>query len=188
MNSTKIPDIGSCIYCDTNEDLTNEHFLPYGLGGKEILKKASCKTCAKETSQIEERLMRGIWRPYRQALNLPSRSKIYPRYYPVELVTFKGEKKPVQIPTENYPAVIFFVFETPSVLLDRTHTAPPSAKEVLLKLIRPFPTKVLEEQKIRAIQPWEQIEYPVNFESSDLLRFIAKVAHGYVHYRHDLPA
>jgi C4-type Zn-finger protein len=67
-------DIGKCIYCNSTENLSDEHVVPYGLGGTLILYKASCSNCARETSKFERRLLRGHWWPYRQFLGLRSRT------------------------------------------------------------------------------------------------------------------
>ena len=49
-----------CIYCGS-QDLTEEHYLPEGLGrfrGYEKLKNRICKKCQTKCSQLEEQLLR----------------------------------------------------------------------------------------------------------------------------------
>jgi hypothetical protein len=52
----------SCIYCGTQADqteakeLSDEHIIPYALGGNLVLPKASCDRCAKETHAFEGHL------------------------------------------------------------------------------------------------------------------------------------
>jgi hypothetical protein len=66
--------IGSCIYCGTNAgQMTDEHVIPFGLGGGLILPKSSCKTCAKETARMEQIIQRMFLGPFRIRLGLPTR-------------------------------------------------------------------------------------------------------------------
>jgi len=178
------PVIGYCIYCGSTKNLSDEHVLPYGLGGKLVLKKASCRDCAKVTASLEQRLLRGHWWPYRQILGIKTRSGGYPKYRPVNLVPLAGEKRPVQVLSEDYPIVVFLDFDPPAVLSGKIRPEPPFAKAMALKQIGNGPSRALDNGSLRPLFPWEKIEYPTNFESSDLLRFIAKVAHAYAIHQH----
>ncbi len=40
-------EVGSCIYCGSTDNLSNEHIIPYGLGGNLELPKSSCSRCAR---------------------------------------------------------------------------------------------------------------------------------------------
>ena len=43
------PSFGECIYCGAlakDVELTDEHIIPYSLGGEAIILDASCKACA----------------------------------------------------------------------------------------------------------------------------------------------
>jgi hypothetical protein len=53
--------VGSCIYCSSNKKLSDEHIIPYGLGGRFVLPKASCDACAKKTSKIERLCLRTMF-------------------------------------------------------------------------------------------------------------------------------
>lgn len=52
--------IGKCIYCGSTDNLTREHVVPRGLGGPWLLLKASCKKCARITSDFEGGVLGGI--------------------------------------------------------------------------------------------------------------------------------
>jgi HNH endonuclease len=110
-NITAHPIVGSCIYCGEKEGLSDEHVIPYGLGGNLILRKASCHTCAKITSNLELRLLRGQWWPYRKTLEIQTRSGNYPKYRPAHLVQLYAPKIPIQIKSDDYPVVVFFDFD-----------------------------------------------------------------------------
>jgi hypothetical protein len=75
--------VGSCIYCGTKEgEMTNEHVIPFGLGGTLVLPKSSCKQCAKETARMEQTIQRMLLGPFRIRLGLPTRR---PKERPQEL-------------------------------------------------------------------------------------------------------
>jgi hypothetical protein len=180
------PNIGVCIYCGEKKGLSDEHIIPYGLGGKLVLKKASCKSCAKITAKLEQTLLRGHWWPYRKILNIQTRSGNYPKYRPAELIHPYRPKIPIQVKSDDYPIVVFFDFDIPSVLIGKERPEPSFAKEAGLKFIGQNPSYVLDKGVIRLLRQDEQVEYPINFESSDILRFIAKVAHGISIYKYGL--
>jgi HNH endonuclease len=184
-NKQASPIIGSCIYCGEKNGLSDEHIIPYGLGGNQVLKKASCKSCADITSNLEGRLLRGQWRPYRKILGIQSRRN-YPNYLPAHLVQLYAPKIPIQVKSDDYPLVIFFDFDIPSVLIGKERPEPPFAKVVGAKIIRPYPSRVLDNGAIRQLRSGEKIEYPMSFESSDVLRLVAKIAHGISIYQNGL--
>lgn len=182
------PFVGTCIYCGSAEQLTDEHVLPYGLGGALVLKKASCKACSKVTANLEQRLLRGHWWAYRKLLGIKTRSGAYPKYRSVNLVSRTGDKSPVQVLWDDYPVVAILEFDSPSVLSNGCRPGAPFAKNAGLKLVGNGPSRALVDGSMRAILPWEKIEYPIGFDSGDLLRFIAKVAHGYAIHQYGLSA
>ena len=117
-------------------------------------------------------------------LGIKTRSGEYPKYRPVNLVSSTGEKRPVHVLSEDYPIVVFLDFDPPAVLSGNTRPESPFAKEAYLKQIAEGPSRALDSGRMRTLLPWEKIEYPTNFQSSDLLRFIAKVAHAYAIHQH----
>jgi hypothetical protein len=72
-NATRIGPVGLCIYCGGKDALTEEHVVPFGLGGRLILSDASCPRCAKITSGFERKVLRGFMRDARTAGSLPTR-------------------------------------------------------------------------------------------------------------------
>ncbi len=68
--------IGYCIYClKTNCELSDEHVVPFSLGGDVLLPKASCSKCATITSQFELQVARKILGSYRTRTGAPTRPK-----------------------------------------------------------------------------------------------------------------
>lgn len=60
-----LPPIGRCIYCSETEGLTDEHVIPQALGGKLVLRQASCESCRKLTSEFERKVTREMYWPLR---------------------------------------------------------------------------------------------------------------------------
>lgn len=98
-----------CIYCDKLVDkcgpLTDEHVIPYALGGNITLPSSSCRSCATITSRFETAILRGPFRAFKERIGLPSRSKNRPKSLPIFCVN-GDEKKRMQIPLEHYPVTI----------------------------------------------------------------------------------
>ena len=67
--------VGKCIYCGAESELTTEHIIPFGLGGKSILHGASCKKCAAITSKFERDVLKGTYNDFRISWDFPSRKK-----------------------------------------------------------------------------------------------------------------
>jgi hypothetical protein len=81
IQGRRYPPIGRCIYCGSDggpNGLSDEHLVPYSLGGDAVLPKASCADCARETSKIELYLARNIFREFRSHVGAPSRKKSLP--------------------------------------------------------------------------------------------------------------
>jgi hypothetical protein len=66
---------GSCIYCGAKSQLSDEHIVALGLGGRLVLPQASCSTCSAKTSKIERTCLRTMLGPVRLLYGLPSRRK-----------------------------------------------------------------------------------------------------------------
>jgi hypothetical protein len=81
IQGRKYPPVGRCIYCGSNggsDGLSDEHIVPYSLGGDAELQKASCRSCATITSQIELYIARKIFHEFRSHVRAPSRKKTLP--------------------------------------------------------------------------------------------------------------
>jgi HNH endonuclease len=90
--------VQACIYCGSTEDLTDEHIIPYGLGGDLVLPKASCRACATITSDFERRVQRGFMLEGRTAADFPTRrpkERLASRLLRVER---KGRRATVELP------------------------------------------------------------------------------------------
>ncbi len=83
-------EIGVCSYCGELQGLSDEHIVPFGLGGKLVLKKSSCSACAKVTGILEQKLLRGHWWPQRIRAGLQSRTK-HKEVEPLNVTVIRGD-------------------------------------------------------------------------------------------------
>ena len=71
--------VGHCIYCEASQlPLSREHIIAKGLGGRLVLRGASCEICAKETSRLERFFLRKMLRDPRVHLGITSHPKEQP--------------------------------------------------------------------------------------------------------------
>jgi hypothetical protein len=103
-----------CIYCGdgivkeaTKRKLGAEHVIPFGLGGTQILPRASCKSCGKITGKIEETCQHMMLGPIRIGLNLPTRN---PQDRPTMLTLVRkhqdGRVEQKTVPAREFPVII----------------------------------------------------------------------------------
>jgi hypothetical protein len=71
--TTRADPVGICIYCGSEEGLSDEHVVPFGLGGRLVLPKATCAQCAAVTSAFEHKVLRGFMRDARTVGRFPTR-------------------------------------------------------------------------------------------------------------------
>lgn len=172
--------VGICIYCGATENLSDEHVVPFGLGGDLVLPKASCSRCAAITGSLEQYLLRGHWWPYRRKLGLQTRRpKEQPPDHPVTLIRLGGIELPAVIPIDEYPLVIFFDFDKPAILSGQKTEHEPSGR-AFIKMISASPQRVIIEGKTALIRQTDKIQYNLKFDAGCLTRFLAKVAHSYI--------
>jgi HNH endonuclease len=116
---------GRCIYCGSTDGLTDEHILPYGLGGNYIFEKASCKRCAKITGAAEQRLMRGTMWPTRLKQNIQSRTA-GPETMPLYLFDDGTEAERVDLKPDDFPEYMALLgFDPAGILVGATPTEVP---------------------------------------------------------------
>ncbi|MFA5452999.1 MAG: HNH endonuclease [Candidatus Methanomethylophilaceae archaeon] len=116
--------IGKCIYCGSEEELKTEHIVPYGLGGKSILKKASCENCAKVTSQIEMDVLRVHFGNYRTSMDFPSRrKKEKSTTTPITVETADGNLEEIQLNISESPNFLIIIeYDEPGIYTGRIDT------------------------------------------------------------------
>ncbi|HBG28146.1 MAG: hypothetical protein A2Y10_06650 [Planctomycetes bacterium GWF2_41_51] len=115
----KYKPIGVCIYCGNTTNLSDEHIIPLGLGGRMELPKASCSVCSEKTSFFEMICLRTMYGPLRQLYGLPSRrKKKLPKKLPLK-VKYKStdDWTEVLVDQVDYPFLLTFpYFSMPNLI------------------------------------------------------------------------
>lgn len=115
----KYTPVNICIYCGDTYNLSDEHIIPFGLGGLMVLPKSSCNTCSKKTNTFETICLRTMYGPLRLLYDLPSRrKKERPSTLPLK-VKYKPEDEWTEIPVNQneYPFLVTFpYFSMPDLL------------------------------------------------------------------------
>jgi hypothetical protein len=134
LNREDLPAANVCIYCGKTEPqikLTDEHIIPYSLGGHLVLPKASCGGCADITKTLEGYIGRQVFQDFRIEYNFPTRN---PKERPTDLpvctsVNDPENAKSIFIPTKDYPGTLMLLHpEPPGILLGRAPNAPFAVK------------------------------------------------------------
>lgn len=167
--------VGHCIYCGATNQLSDEHIIPYGLSGVEVLPKASCADCARETCKFEQEVLRGPMRAARIHRRLKSRTKHTegPLTQRATLIRESGEEE-IDLPLSEYPILLHFpTFAQPGHLIGRFGTGITMTGMVTV-LFGPTPEAVALKHGAREIRfpnsPMKPIAYA---------RMIAKIGLGF---------
>jgi hypothetical protein len=105
---TRIASKGACIYCGKKDvPLTDEHLVPFSLGGQHILEDASCHACADLTKRFEQDVAREMWGDARTSYNAPSRRKKQRKTH-IVLTDPDNPSRRVKVPYSEYPAAMIF--------------------------------------------------------------------------------
>lgn len=172
---TQILSRGKCIYCGkSNCRLTDEHIVPLSLGGKHVLKEASCDACAKITSNFELEVARNLWGDARISYNAPSRRKAKrPKYY-LHPNSF-SPANPLRIPYSEYPApMLFYRMPLAGILLGHPPSVDQSALWQLVMVSDAEKTKTFEEKWGVALQT------KFKHVPDDFARLLIKIAYGQI--------
>jgi hypothetical protein len=134
----RFPPVNRCIYCGAySNQLELEHVLPFGIAGNAmLLPKASCRTCASITGQIEQACLRHLWWPFRTRIGAPTGSK-RPETFTLRRVKRPDDgkqpismmlEKPIllgtsQVSAEEYPLnYVALLLPPPGILVGRPPT------------------------------------------------------------------
>jgi hypothetical protein len=182
---TKQESLANCIYCDLPYDkLTDEHIIPLGLGGTNILYSSSCLGCNEVTSKVEYFILRGHWLGIRKKLNTGTRRKnrqLDPMK--VNLILSDNFKISGTVPVEDCNIQLVFSFYEPEILSrEIVGGEKPYARGANCLVIGTNgPTTFTDEKGISyPIIGNTQIEYLLNeFSAIIFFMFLAKVGHSF---------
>lgn len=104
------PASGACIYCGASGRLTDEHIIPYGLGGRWVLPDAACTECARITGMFERTCLRTMFGPLRMHFDLPTRRRTArPKALPLKVkIKPDDDWSYIDVEREAYPFLVLF--------------------------------------------------------------------------------
>jgi hypothetical protein len=177
--------IQRCIYCgNVSSQLTDEHIIPFGLGGSIVLEKSSCVDCNKVTSLLEQHILRGHWLGIRRKLNTGSRRKSKgPTSLQANLLRSNGINIFGKVPIDECNFCLIFSFFRPEELDVVIESGiKPFAKSINYVVLGPGPSIFYDSNgKQIQLKPDDKIDFLISeFTASGMLRFLAKIAHSFV--------
>lgn len=167
--------VGKCIYCGRTDKLSDEHIIPYGLGGRSVLPKSSCSACAKVTGKFEQDVLRGPLRPVRIWYELQSRTKHKdaPATKPIDVLTSDGASRRVDVGFADSPLVCAFpIFALPALLDPKGYTSGVRVNELHSYAFGPTPEQTTREMGAQSISWTEKLNLP------SFARMLAKICYA----------
>jgi hypothetical protein len=178
------PAANVCIYCGATDNLSDEHIIPFGLGGRWVLPKASCANCAGKTSAFEQTCQRTMFGPLRMYYDLPTRRpKERPKTIPLKVkVSADADWSFIDVDQDIYPFLILFpCLPMPDELSGYTTLGERGAAARQLWIrgasfrdgIQIHVEALAAELKVVAIEP------SGTFRGAEFFRMLAKIAHAF---------
>lgn len=157
-----------CIYCGESDGiLSEEHAVPFALGGRDVIPDASCELCRRITAQFEAQCLRGFLHDYRTASGFPTRRKKELRQTITQLrIDGNGIPQHTEVDASAYPRYLVLpLYPLPGLLIGRE----PGTKVACTTQI------FLREVEARAMHG-TVIRQKLKLHS--FLRMIAKIGHS----------
>lgn len=182
----KYSPVGICIYCGkigtTQNELSDEHIIPEGLGGELILPEASCSTCAEITSKVELYSLREYLGDFRaHFLKLKRRKKTRPKTRSI-FVEKNGIRQKVKVSIAEHPYLLAMHDLPPPAIL----VYPKNGERYdACKLIYRTPNDKTVERTAKlggSVGNTRKVDMPL------FSRMLAKIAHSYAVARYGLNA
>jgi hypothetical protein len=166
--------LNRCAYCPSDVQLSTEHIISLGLGGKLIFPKASCESCRKATSKVEDFILRKYLCALRSHLSLPSRNPGgRPESYKLKLYK-NGRSWTQKVPLSKHPGDVRFVmFEPPGRVAGRPLEQPTYSIRLVEGVI--FPDA---KERLRALGA-DGAKDKVAVNAMALARIVAKIGLSY---------
>jgi hypothetical protein len=164
--------VNKCIYCDGLGE-TDEHIIPFALGGKWKLVNACCEQCRDITSRCERNPLSENWAEVRAVLDYPSRRRDFNNETFSLNVTFKnGSKGVLELPKDEtlgltpfleYPLpAFFFPGEYKRGVIVNAHSLISFGPNV----------KILSEK-----YNFEKMDYSVTYKGNNFEKMVTKIAY-----------
>ena len=176
-NRTILGNVGRCIYCKKADvKLSEEHIIPYGLNGNQVLLNASCSDCSKITSAFELDILRHTFLLPRKAFGMRSRHN-QKNELSAKLETGDGTTKYIQIPKDDAPVIFALPFFLPPSFLD-TRSFQPGIQGTGDFQINEIRGIAKEKLKKKHGGPGK-VSFDIAYNPNNFARMIAKIAYGF---------
>jgi hypothetical protein len=168
--------VGECIYCGATSSLSDEHIIPFGLGGNMVLPKSSCAECAAITSKVERAVLRGFMHDARLVAGFPTRHKrTQPDTVEVTLLGADGSTEVRDVdPAQALTFMTMPVFAPPAILAGK-----PPCEGVALVGADTLGFGVSPE-RFAAQSGAAGVQHVSNLNAITFCRFLAKIAYAYL--------
>lgn len=174
---TVLGNVGKCIYCRKSDIvLSEEHIIPYGLNGNQVLLNASCGDCSKITSAFEGDVLGRAFILPRMGFKMRSRhGKNKDRSIKVALEQ-NSTTSFIEIPAEDCPILFMMpIFMPPEILDDRPHQPGiQGTGSFYSSEIRGVPKEKLKEKYGPG-----KIAINISYNPNSFARMLAKIAYGF---------
>jgi hypothetical protein len=180
VDSSGVPDFGlsdsrradSCIYCQSQEQLSDEHVIPYALGGRTIIWCGSCEACRLKTQAFENEALNGEMQGARYVEQLPSRTRHRRAARTIDIeVVRNGESRVETFATTDVPTLLTLpIFGLPRYF-DTAHQL--QLAGTVGACFGKQPADFLKEILADTVHFPERKSNPVQFA-----RMVAKIAYG----------
>lgn len=138
---TRYSPVGHCIYCGSAAELTDEHTLASGPGGRHVLPQSSCLDCQRIISKPERYVQRTLLHNARSYYGIQSHRKRKRPPTTIEVRKKSGEVAEIAGDPREIPFVIALpVFPNPTLL---TNDDPPPS-ELMVGRWSPKPPNLAE--------------------------------------------
>ncbi len=172
-NKVFFSSIGKCIYCGFSEGrLTDEHIIPLSMGGVQIMKEASCDSCATITSRFELKFARDIFGDFRTKYKLPSRKN---KKRPDLKFVNTGNGNGIMVPFSEFPAPTYMLKCTKAGILNNISSNADMSYWWQIVMI----TNYSELDKFTE-KYGSDVTYRFRHSPKEFAQTLAKIAHSYV--------
>jgi len=164
----------ACIYCgDQTGPLGDEHIIPRNMGGRLVIKNASCKTCEKIINSQIETPIANMMGSYRRR-SIPARNrdkKRRPLSTTIRIYDEAGQITDHPASADEMPRVLYIPALPPPTLLD------PKARDIAPEMW----TMAHREDLKRAKEKFGGVAHVAGrYDLDRFYRQLAKIAHSYV--------
>jgi hypothetical protein len=176
-NCTVLGKAGKCIYCKKSDvALSEEHIIPYGLNGNQVLLDASCGDCSKITSAFEGDVLGRAFLLPRLGFKMRTRhGKNKDKGIKVSLEQ-NSNTSFIEIPAEDCPILFMMPIFMPPEILDNRPRQPgiQNTGSFYSNEIRGIP-----KEKLREKYGPGKIGINISYNPNSFARMLAKIAYGF---------